>query len=221
MLRKTYVLVTMAVVVAVTLLMPAYADAQAVRFGVKAGVDFSKLRGEIVDAVVDGTPQDLFDFGTGTGFVGGAFVRIPVGGGFAFQPEVLYQSRISKLDIPQFDDLIPGEFSASVRGNYLQVPVLLQWQPGDSGLRPVLFAGPAIAFRLDATVRAEAFGMAEEEDVTDETKSSDFGLIFGAGLAFGRFGAEVRYDLGLTNIADDSASSLKWGTLSLLGGITF
>ena len=209
---------------ALVLLTPAEAVAQG-GLGLKAGVNFSTLRGDLIDAVIDGSDVEVLQFKTGTGFVAGGFYAIPVGGALYIQPEVLYQRRVSKFDFNELAEVLGAGagLSASVRAEYLQIPVLLKWQPGIEGVRATLFAGPALAFRLSAEARAEFMGMTETEDLKDQTASTDFGLVFGAGVAFGSFGLEARYDLGLSNVnsEEDDPTSLKWGTISLLAGFTF
>ena len=81
----------------------------------------------------------------------------------------------------------------------------------------------AIAFRLNAKAKVSAMGETEEEDLTDEIKSTDFGLVIGAGVGFGKFGIEGRYNVGLSNIAVDPGDeiSVKWGTWSFLASVTF
>ena len=98
------------------------------------------------------------DFSTKTGFAGGLGLGFDLGlTGWAFQPEVLYivkgaSARTTLDDIP-----IEATFDLT----YLEVPVLLLYRFDTGGkVHPKLFAGPSLAFKLDAIVRFKAVASA-------------------------------------------------------------
>ena len=121
--------------------------------------------------------------------------------------------------------------SVGIKFGYLEVPLLLRASFGSEGasMRPWVTAGPSVAFKLscDATVEgddveAEAECGALDEEDPAEFKSIDFGLMFGAGIDFGRFGLSVRYDLGMADILDDNQDvTYKNRALMLLGSVKF
>lgn len=87
-------------------------------------------------------------------------------------------------------------------------------------MRPFVFAGPAVGFKLQA--KAEIDGE-EVGDFDEDVKGADVGLVFGGGIEVARFIFETRYDLGLTNINDESdgSSDIKNRTWRFVVGIEF
>lgn len=161
------------------------AEAQQNMVGVKGGFISSELSG------------DFADVESRTGFGFGAFLQVMVGPNFSIQPEALY---LSKGASEEGGD---GE----VKANYLQVPVLVQYHLPTPGVSPRLFAGPSIAFETGCDV--EEGGISTScEDALINTKSADFGLVFGAGVDIPAGGVVVtldgRYDMGVTNLSDEA-----------------
>ncbi|MDH3733864.1 MAG: PorT family protein [Gemmatimonadota bacterium] len=194
------------------LLVPAGLAAQSNSLiGVKAGINSSTV------SFSDGDEVDAM---SATGFVGGLFAQIGLGEMFAIQPEGLYSSKGFKADID-------GE-GAQLRVNYIEIPVLLVARFGDAGgVRPSVFAGPVISFESKCELKSTG-SVAFKSDCPDvpdepiETKSTDFGAAFGAGILVPLGGvslvADARYTLGLTNLTDDdeSAKNRAW---SFMGGV--
>jgi hypothetical protein len=149
------------------------------------------------------------------GFMGGGFVDIGVGGIVSIRPEVAYVQKGAKAS--------SGGAEIKFKLDYIEVPVLLTVSVPTGGgiVRPELFAGPAVGFRARCR-EANASTSASCADLGVETKSTDFGLMFGAGVAIRSFMASVRYDLGLIKI-DDSADpeDIKNRALLILVGWAF
>jgi opacity protein-like surface antigen len=126
-------------------------------------------------------------------FAGGLFAGIRVTPSFLIQPEVLYTQKGARYEVA-------GE-EAVIKLDYVEVPVLLKGRFGSGGVKPSVFAGPAMAIKVSG--KSEFRG--EEEDAED-VKSTDFGVVFGAGLDFavgsGAFTIDARYTLGLTTFVD-------------------
>lgn len=128
---------------------------------------------------------------------------------------------------------------------YLPVAVHLPVDRGSVRLR--LYTGPSAALELGCSAeldqRTETFspsgerldvtGVVYEDDCGEqplgapgplftETTSIDFGLLFGLGidhrLAGGRFTGEIRYSLGLKDIAESGAGSIRNRTFHFLVG---
>ena len=93
------------IVFAVLLLAMMPAQGQLLRFGVKAGANFSNLDGA------------SFDTKTRTSFHFGATAEIKLPLLFAIQPELLYSSQGAKVDSEAFDD---------IQYDYITVPVLVK-----------------------------------------------------------------------------------------------
>jgi opacity protein-like surface antigen len=105
-----------------------FANAQddgGMKFGVKAGVNFTNFTG---DGEWDGK----------TGFFVGGLVDFGIGENFHIQPELLYSTEGAEVDL--------GEFGTADYGiSYLRVPVMFKYYIME-GLN--LQAGPQVAFKI-------------------------------------------------------------------------
>lgn len=116
-----------------------------------------------------------------TGFYIGGLVDFPVAENFHVQPELLYSMEGADDD----------------QGvSYLRIPIMAKYYVME-GLS--LQAGPEIAFKVSA-----------DDFIDDSVKSMDFGLGIGAGyeLPMGLM-FDARYNLGLSNISEDSDFDVK------------
>lgn len=176
------------------------AAAQGAGFGVKAGVNFANLNFD---------PDEGADISTRTGIAAGVFATVPVAPRFAFQPEVLFSQQGAKAE----DD----GFEATFKLNYVNIPLLANINLG-GGENPVsLLLGPQIGFRTSAKVEGEG----EEEDLKDDTESTDFGIVVGIAASIRNIGIEARYTHGLRNINadDEDEQEVKNRVFSILFGI--
>lgn len=164
------------------------------QLGVKAGLNLANLSGD-----------DVENTDTRTGFAGGVFFMYQFNEMFAVQPEVYYSMKGAK----QSDSFEGVSYDAEFKFDYVEIPLLLKFliPMKGSNIKPAIFAGPSLAFNSSAKLKVEAGGTTTEEDV-ENIKSTDLGLVFGAGIGFpvgkGELGVDVRYILGLSSI-DDSA----------------
>lgn len=168
----------------------ASATAQEVRFGILGGVSLATIE-------FDPDPGDV-DFERLTGPVAGGSLEIGVNDNFAIEPRALWVRKGAKVSL--------GAAEARTEIDYVSVPVLFKLR-GGGAIRPYLAVGPEVAFKLSAKSRITAAGQEEEEDIDDQVKSTDFGLMGVAGLEFavGRVGLflEGGYSYGLTSIEED------------------
>jgi hypothetical protein len=184
------------------------ATAQGVSGGITGGVNFATLSFD--------PNQDEFDFGTRTGMVLGGFVTFPLGQHAAIQPEGLFSQKGAS-----------GEelgVKATIKLDYIEVPVLFVYSsapPGGSGFQ--LFGGPSAAFKVNSKATATFEGESVDQEFDEEIKDFDFGVVFGAGVSFGKFSVNGRYNLGLTDINNDETEPVKvrTRTFSVLGAVRF
>lgn len=173
-----------------------YANAQKTQFGIKAGVNFATLTGDTagVNSIV--------------GFNIGGFSEIKISDKFSIQPELLYSIQGAKVD----SEGTTVDFNLS----YLNIPVMAKYYVSP---KFNLEIGPQIGFLTSAKGKT----MGVSVDVKDFFKSTDFGLNFGAGYDFtSKFSAGIRYNLGLSNIAEDSGGeSVKNSVISISLGYKF
>ena len=169
--------------------------------GIMAGVNY---------ATVNQDPQSSeVTFAYKVGFVGGAFLGIQVNDVFSIEPQALYSQKGSKVKGTGANTSLEG----GIRITYIEVPVLVKyWIPvSDSQMRPFVFAGPEVEFKVSCTAEGAILAVTGSSDC-DKTgteiklKSTDFGATAGAGIQFKMGNQDVRvdarYTLGLTDIND-------------------
>lgn len=166
------------------------AEAQ-MRIGAKGGISFSTISFD---------PEPDEDTKSVTGFIGGAEVQIPLGAsGLVLQPELLYTSKGV-----QFEE---GNASVEIKPSYVEIPVLLRFNIPAQSIMPFVYGGGVVSFEASCSVEGTDGSVTVDADCEDfdvETESTDFGVLFGGGVAFaagpGDIFIEGRYNFGLANI---------------------
>ncbi len=181
------------------------------------------LKGGLNVANVSADQIELVDTDSRTAFVGGGFLTIGLGERFAIQPEVLYAQKGFSV----------GALGtrASVDLDYFDIPVLLKVnlvQPTQQ-VRPVVFAGPFIAFETSCSVSGEVGGIGGSTDcdvALGARETTDAGIAFGAGVDIAATQGllillDARYNLGLVNLdseaGSDSVKSRVWSFMAGFG----
>ena len=170
---------------ALCFLFTAYSIAQ-IGLGIKGGVNFANVGGS------DAPPGAK----ALTGFAAGGYIEISLPLLFTIQPEILYSQKGTTYDQSMFGT----NFTITAKLNYLEIPVLVKYSFPVPVVKPTLYAGPAIGILLSAKGKVEALGQSQEEDIKDQTASTDFGLVVGASAHIAIITVDVRYTLGLTTI---------------------
>jgi hypothetical protein len=156
-------------------------------------------------ASLDVDSQDFSASGSRMGLVIGAAVAAPVTPQFTIRPEVLY-SQQGGSDTSEGADV-------TFAGELIEIPVLAQVNFGGN-LRPFVLAGPTFGFI--ATAR-ETSDTRPDDDISDEVAAWDLGLMFGAGVMIkDRVGVELRYKLGLKDVALDDSDDVSTKVLSFV-----
>ncbi|MDT8435700.1 MAG: porin family protein [Gemmatimonadota bacterium] len=210
----------LAILLAAALSLPATGLAQDLAIGVKGGLAITDLDVDAAD------PADEVDTETSTGLVGGAFLTIGLGERFFVQPEVLYSQKGA-----EFSDPVEG-FTAELELDYIEVPVLfgVRFPLVGSPIEPRIFAGPAVAFEASCDVSGDEGGVSVNLDCDEfgiDTKSTDFGVLGGAGVNIGVGGFDIvldaRYVLGLADLDDTTGSEddVKNRAFQFMGGVAF
>ncbi len=189
------------------------------QLGVKAGLNIAGLNG---DYVVD------LESLSGARF--GAFLCLDLSGGLKLQPELYYVRKGASYETTGVYESIAYTLEADMMLDYIEIPLLLKYVVHSGSLEPFFFAGPYYAFQLAAksemVLSFEGYSdtVAEKKDM-EEIKSSDFGLVFGAGLniPLGRLDLilDARYSIGLSDIADAVGEDFRNGVFSLQAGLGF
>ena len=150
--------------------------------------------------------------------VGGVYFSMGLGL-FSIQPEILYVRQGARMEA------LPDWMEDRV--DYIQVPVLLKIHVIPGPISPMVYAGPYGAYLVSAKGVSFVDGVTESVDIKDQIKSTDYGVVFGGGIDFRlpviKLSAEVRYNLGLANVAKnpDPGMSVKTKSLMVLVGIGF
>lgn len=201
--------------VALMLLLPNTSFAKGITGGLKIGMNSSTLHGEDVKEMEEDLGEELK---SKWGLCAGGFIRFNISESFAIQPEFLYTTKGAK-----FEETIGGEtMKYEMNFSYLEIPVLVKLMiPTPGGIKPSLFAGPALALKLSAKEKLVLAGETLDEEDIEETKDTDFGLIIGAGIDFWNLTVDLRYVLGLTTISDVEDEVVKNGVISLNVGYSF
>jgi len=166
------------------------------QIGPKAGLNIANLGGDDADELVG----ESLDSKTGLNL--GIFFMYQFSNMFAIQPEAYYSMKGATYK--------EGGGELTITLDYIEVPLLLKLiiPVEGSNIRPSIFAGPAIGFNTTSKLKVEFDDESEEVDMKDDTKSTDFSLVFGGGLGFmvgnNELGFDIRYILGLSSIDDSS-----------------
>jgi len=186
------------------LLLCAAASAQ-LKFGVKAGANFSNVRG----SDVEGNKGK-------TGYYAGAFAEYPITEKLAVKPELVYSLQGAKA-VEEYEGVVT---EAKVDLSYITLPVMVKYE-----FIPGLYAetGPQISYLTSAKAKSNGY----KEDVKDYFKKVDFTWGFGVGyISSFNLGINARYNLGLSKMAAEDAEKVyngvfQVGLVYVLGGRTF
>ena len=138
---------------------------------------------------------------------------------FTIQPEALYVRMGARME--------EGADWMEDRLDYIQIPVLLKLNILPGPVSPMIYGGGYYSFLIAAKGVSMIDGTSESVDIKDQITSSDYGLAFGGGIDFRlvavKLSVEVRYNLGLANIAKDAEPgfSVKNKSLMFLVGLSF
>jgi len=189
----------------IVLFLFSYVSYAQMHLGLKAGLNISNLSGD-----------DISNTDSRTGFAGGAFFMYQFSNMFAIQPEAYY----SMKGATQSETINGTDYKYTISFDYIEVPVLLKLliPIQGSNINPSIFAGPSIGFNTTHKAKVEINGTSAEMDVPNIT-STDFSLVFGAGLGFpvgqNELGFDVRYILGLSTVDDSSdPADIKNGVIN-------
>lgn len=179
-----------------------------VSFGLKGGLNIADLT------------NTEFDTDTRTGFMGGVSLDINLPAvPFGIESGVYYSQKGTSYS----NEIGTG----TIKLDYLEVPVLARFNLGMPGpVTPHVLAGPYLGFNVNSEIEGSDGESSVSSDISDEIVSTDFGLLFGAGVDFNlgmtALNAQIRYGLGLTNVfEDDVDDDIKNGVFSIAVGVRF
>lgn len=163
------------------ILMTATAKAQNVNVGIKGGLNIYNINNN------QGQKYDNL-LGFNLGLIG----HVHLAKQLAFQPEIVYSAQGAKFTT--------AGVQTKIQLGYINVPLLLQYM-FDNGFR--LQAGPQVGFLVNAKSKSPNSTI----DIKNNLKKVDVGL--GAGIGYvnpaTNFGIDARYNLGLSNINENTS----------------
>ncbi|WPP53040.1 porin family protein [Catalinimonas niigatensis] len=159
------------------------AQAQDLRFGVKAGFGIHSF-----------ALQNLSDGGTRIGLQIGLLSEIGLENAglserFALQPEVLFTTRGGKYNA--------NTTEVKERLSYIDIPVLFKYKPLEA---VSLYAGPQLSFLTKGKYKYDRGGDNNTIDNRDAFNKVDYGLVVGTGIGWDNLVIDLRYNLGLGNV---------------------
>ncbi len=155
-------------------------NAQDVKFGAKAGINFASVGGSDANDIEGITGKTAFNVGI--------VAKIGISEKFSVQPEIVYSSQGFKFEIESVD--------ANGKLDYINIPIMADFKVG-KGFS--LQAGPQVGFVITHKIDVDNVGETELDDV-----GTDFSIALGAqyeldsGLFF-----QARYTLGMADITPD------------------
>jgi hypothetical protein len=193
-------LISLAVLLAMAIASTALAQSS---FGLRVGANFPNIHRVF--------PVDDVDFESleNPGFAAGLVAEIGITPIFAFQPELLFSQHGYRIE----EEFMEETMKASIRYNYLQMPLLAKVRFGNNFSGFNINVGPHIGYGIgDIKATVEMGDEKEDDEVTwDEahTNRLDFGITGGIGVNFGNLGLDLRYQLGLANMLEDPLEGYK------------
>lgn len=191
--------------------------------GVKGALNLADLRGDDAQFLL----QDEQDPSRRTGVAVGGFAQVNLDETFGLRPELAY---VQKGASAETEVQPPGgqtqTVEATLRIDYIELPVLGTVALREEGdVRPVLFAGPALAFNVSAEQELEADGETETADFSDAISDVDVGLHLGAGAdvptGAGTVTLDARYELGVLDLPDEGDADIQNQGIRFSVGLIF
>lgn len=147
----------------------------------------------------------------------GVALKVPVGLGFAIQPQVTYQVKGTALN-----ETIAGVTGFDTKVGYLEVPVQIQWGPDLLVARPYVLAEPFVGYAVNmkSVASGSVGGVGGSAEFTDIEESGlnrfEYGLGVGAGIEIWRLQLSARYFWNFGELAGGGKNAMNeaWDVIS-------
>ncbi|MFD0792281.1 porin family protein [Mucilaginibacter litoreus] len=191
--------------------------AQTPTVGIKGGLNLASLTSS------SNTSSSSITTGTLTSFSAGIFVDFKAGSNWSVQPALLYTGKGAK-ESGEFDET---NITIKAKINYLQLPLNFVYNVNSVAGTFYIGAGPYLGYGLSAKLEGNSNGQSESDDIgfgdgEDQYKRIDAGATALIGYKF-KQGVllNLNYDLGLTDISNQSSSSTKTRVFGISVGYAF
>ncbi|MEP3208367.1 MAG: porin family protein [Maribacter sp.] len=188
-------------------LSPMSVGAQEPRLGVKGGLTYATIAGDLTEGINPRLSGHL-----------GVFVNFEFSDKFAIQPELLYSSQGFRFNTdlvfiqtanPQINE---PDFTTAVQFNYVSIPLIAQFELSD---RIAIEFGPQFAFLLNQVTKIKDFDGLDTQNLNErESVSGNFQLDYGAAVGIlvhinDRFSVSPRFYLGLRNRLNGAIGNIQ------------
>ena len=114
----------------------------------------------------------------------GIAFEIPLGAGFAIQPEVLYQ--VKGMSLNNWGDSTTGQIGKSfeTKVGFVEVPVQIQWGPDLVAFRPYGFVEPFAGYQISS---------GGDQTLKSELQKVEYGMSLGAGIDIWHLQVAAKY----------------------------
>jgi outer membrane protein with beta-barrel domain len=176
-----------------------------VTIGPFAGLNYTTLYGSDVD-----------NADSRTDFMLGAQLDVGFGGTGLFRTGLLYSGRGAETT--------QSGTTGKLKLHYLEIPVLLGYRFGTTGVHPYLNGGANLGIKTGCTIEGSQGGVSISADCDSQAVGADFstfdfGVVGGGGLQVpvgtSDLTFDLRYTLGLTKIAKDADTKNRGFTLGV------
>ncbi|GAA4511317.1 porin family protein [Sphingobacterium thermophilum] len=164
-------------------------QAQEFKLGLKAGMNFSKIKFD----------KDVLESSNNAGYLAGVWFRLG-GNSFHIQPEAYFTTKNASVQAPKESaptELIKGDMKFS----NIDVPILLGTKFPVGPLKLKLQAGPLFSFVIDQEASFKDNIVSTYDDALKSYKDKFAAVVAGTGLDIGNFAVDLRYEYGLGNIS--------------------
>lgn len=179
------------------------------QFGLKAGTNYSN---------VYNSKTEEFRADAKFGFVGGAFIRLPIGEYLGFQPEILF----SQKGFKGTGSLLGSNYEMTRTTSHLDIPLQLAFKPSEF---LTIVAGPQYSYlinRKDVFTSSSVSFTQEEEFDNDNFRKNIFGFVTGLDINLKHVivGARLGWDIQ-DNHGDGNSSTPRYKNAWFQGTIGY
>lgn len=180
--------------------------AQDLKLGLKAGMNFSKLK----------TDNSMFHSENNAGYLAGVWGRIG-GKSFHIQPEAYFTSKNTTVEIEPKDAtgaLVKGDLKFS----NIDIPVLIGTNFPLGPIKARVQAGPLFSFVIDSDAKLKDNVSATfDQNMLKNYKDNFAAIVGGVGLDIFKLSVDLRYEHGLGNMSkyEGSKQTLNLWTIGL------
>lgn len=204
------------ILLSIVLFLVATAGAQ-IRFGVKAGGNFSNL---YTSGSNEGINSEQYKGRFGYHF--GGMMEYTLSEMFSIQPELMYLNHGANLKKDNSFSMTDGHITL----NTLQLPINLKakFNMGNSGSKIFVYGGPYIGYNIYGKVAGKIDGKAVDNELytkDSNMKRFDYGVGIGVGIEMNKFILSLGNQYGINDISGSEKGKMRAGNLSLSVGYFF